>query len=328
MMRLGSAALAAVLVAVVSGSTLAADRIEWRQRADGPLARMEATGLAVGDRIYVFGGYSDWPRATTRADVYEPATDSWTRLADMPEAVTHVQPVSDGERIYFAGGFLGAFPSPSTGRLWVYDIADDRWSRGPDLPEPLGAGAAVLVDGRLYFFGGTVRLVEPSSYDDRPAAYVLDLDGGAEWAPLEPLPTPRNHFTAATDGKRIFLFGGQRGGDEGNANLDVVEAYDIRAGTWSTVAPMPVRKGHTAALTHAGALYVIGGSVDDGRNGAASDTIVRYDPQADRWETLTPLPAAMKTPVIGFVGDRLYVTAARTTGPGRSTYEGSLVAGE
>ncbi|HEY2585568.1 MAG TPA: kelch repeat-containing protein, partial [Tepidisphaeraceae bacterium] len=73
--------------------------LTWTQVTDSPTPRLEASAVTVGNLLYVFGGYgTDSPNylATKETDSYDPATDTWARLADMPEGLTHMGAATDG----------------------------------------------------------------------------------------------------------------------------------------------------------------------------------------------------------------------------------------
>jgi N-acetylneuraminic acid mutarotase len=282
----------------------------WATKANNPLTRMEANGIAVNGKLYVFGGYITWPNATNRADAYDPVTNTWTQLASMPDAITHTQVVSDGSKIYLVGGFVGPYPSTSTGKLWIYNIASNTWSLGPTLPLALGSGGAALHNGKLYFFGGALRT--STNYLDQWDYYVLDLNGGTAWQRLGNVPTKRNHLCAVVMDNKIYLIGGQVAHGEGNANLALVEMYDPATNTWSTRASMPIAKGHIATASYNGYIYVIGGAIDDGAYGTHTADISRYHPATNTWATVSPLPESRKQPVAGFINGKLYVTSGDT----------------
>ena len=80
------------------------------------MARYEAAGMVVDDKLYVFGGYRNKQiQVTARSDVYDPATDSWARIADMPEPLTHAGQVAHGTTIWLLGGFVGDNPGRPPG---------------------------------------------------------------------------------------------------------------------------------------------------------------------------------------------------------------------
>jgi hypothetical protein len=295
----------------------------WRPLAPLPVARFEAQGAAVGGRLYVVGGfYNSGIDATTRVDVYDPAHDAWTRVAALPEPVTHTQVVVDGPTIYLVGGYVGRDPGGSTTHVWKYDSVADRWSPGPALPARRGAGAAVRLGRDLHYFGGTDRRAREVDVVDRDDHYVLSLDGGTTWAQRAPLPNPRNHFAGAVLDGRIYAIGGQRGRDEAAGNQRQVDVYDPTTDTWSRAADLPAPRGHIASSTFvvAGRIVVMGGSVDGGCCGRASADVIAYEPAADAWVTLPPLPAARKTTVAAVVGEGVVVTAGEP-GPPTPTNE-------
>ena len=109
--------------------------LEWKKAAPSPFARVESPTAVVNNKIYLFGGFTEELQASNQVDVYDPASDSWTRKKDMPTRLTHLNPAIDGNTIWFAGGFKGKHPGPVTDEVWKYDIASDTWTAGPPLPE-------------------------------------------------------------------------------------------------------------------------------------------------------------------------------------------------
>lgn len=289
----------------------------WKAVAPAPLGRFEAQGVSANGKLYVFGGfYTGDIEATTRADMYDPASNTWTRLADVPEPLTHTPVVVDEQTLYLIGGFVGDNPGPSTPHVWKYDIPTNTWSAGPDLPVPLGAGGAVIVGRSLHVFGGTYRPDRSRLGEDKPDHYVLNLDIGTSWTTAAPLPNPRNHVgTAALNGK-IYAIGGQHGIDEARSNQQQVDVYDPASDTWTRAANLPVPRGHTSASTfvHQNRIFVIGGTVNGGSNGLPSADVLAYDPATNRWNTLPSIPEARKSPVAGPIGNQIIVATGNKGG--------------
>jgi hypothetical protein len=61
---------------------------------------------------------------------YDPRTDRWTRLRDMPTARGALAVGVAGGRLYAAGGAAGR---RALATLEVYDFATGRWRRGRDM---------------------------------------------------------------------------------------------------------------------------------------------------------------------------------------------------
>ncbi|OBI54059.1 hypothetical protein A5705_01620 [Mycobacterium sp. E787] len=70
------------------------------------------------------------------------------------------------------------------------------------------------------------------------------------------MPTPRGSYGATYIDGRIVVVGGE----EPTMVLDVVEMYDISAGKWSTIAPMPTARHAEVVATVGNTVYCIGGA--------------------------------------------------------------------
>ena len=68
----------------------------------------------------------------------------------------------------------------------------------------------------------------------------------------------------------LYVFGGQ----SGSGVLNVVEAYDPVANTWSTKAPMPTARDSVNAVAVKGIIYLVGGYNGNSRTA----TVEAYDP--------------------------------------------------
>src|SRR5205085_2798063 len=92
-----------------------------------PTAPGNLAGRAVNGKLYVFGGYTNTSiEATARSDVYDPVTNAWRRLPDMPQALTHSGQAIDGRFIYLVGGFLGDHPGPGVSSFWIFDTVGEQ----------------------------------------------------------------------------------------------------------------------------------------------------------------------------------------------------------
>lgn len=277
----------------------------WEAKANAPIARAEAQGAAVGGRIHVFGGFSSGWTTTARSDVFDTATNAWSRLPDMPEALTHSAVVVDGTTVWLLGGYVGNHPGPATRNVWKFDTVARTWSRGPALPAPRGAGGAAVVGRQLYFFSGTSRVAGSTADPDQPDTWVLNLDGGTTWAARAPLPNPRNHVSAASVDGKVYAIGGQHNENESSGLQSDVHRYDPGTNAWLKVAGLPVARSHAVAEVRDGQIVLIGGTVP---GNIPSSDVTSYSPATNTWSKLPSLPAGRKTPVAGVVGGAVWVT--------------------
>ncbi len=277
--------------------------------ADATISRFEAQGLALDAKLYVFGGfYNDHIQATVQSDVYDPANNTWTQLAPLPEKLTHAGQATDGRFIYLAGGFVGDHPGGSSNKIWKYDVAANLWSEGPSMPGKRGGGALVLLGRSLHYFGGTLRLKGGDYVQDYGDHWVLRLDDhDAGWTTAASLPNPRNHMGGCVANGKIYAVGGQHLGDEESGNQRSVQVYDPATDEWTNTADLPFARGHLTSniLEWNGRVIVVSG-VTNRRKAVA--TIEVYDPTSNKWATLTPLPKPRQSGVSGIVGDKLIVT--------------------
>lgn len=292
----------------------------WDNRAPSPTGRSEAQGASVGDKLFVFGGFNVGTITSARSDVYDPGSDSWARLPDLPEHLTHSAVVVDGTTIWFVGGYVGDHPGPATRSVWRFDTVSRTYSRGPQLPAPRGAGAAAVVGRQLHFFGGTSRVAGSTADPDEQDHWVLPLDGGTAWSNRAPLPNPRNHMASAAVGGLIYAIGGQHNENENTGLQSDVHRFDPATNAWTKVASLPRARSHIVAVVRDGHILVLGGT--NPGNTASSD-VTAYSPAADAWTKLPSLPGGRKTPVAGLVGGVVYLSGGSHA---TNTYAGRFAA--
>lgn len=294
--------------------------ITWQTLAPSPITRAESVGTVVNGKLYVMGGFHGLIKpnhyiAQARCDVFDPATNTWTRIADMPEPFTHSQAAVDGTTMWFVGAYVGNHPGPGTTHVWKYDTATNVWSRGPDLPVARGAGASAIVGRELHFFGG----MNKTRTIDEADQYVLNLDDvAAGWTKLASMPTARNHVSAAAVNGQIYVIGGQTQQEEQAKVFSVVEKYDPGTDTWSKVASLPAPRSHVSEGTFVldGKIIVVGGETGYEQQ---QKTIFSYDPATDTWSTIGELPAVRSTTVSGIINGDQILTATGNSPNGTDT---------
>jgi hypothetical protein len=129
----------------------------------------------------------------------------------------------------------------------------------------------------------------------------------ARWRMAKPLPQPLGEIVSTVIGKKWYVFGGYDG-----ANVQpqgVVLEYDAAAETWTAKKNMLIPAHHAAAVALDGKIYVFGGFV--GRPGARVwQPIVSalvYDPAADSWKELAPMPTPRGSAAAVVVDGKIYV---------------------
>jgi hypothetical protein len=203
---------------------------------DAPLARLEMATAAHAGRIWLAGGLSPLGEAVSEVEVFDPGTGAWTSGPSLPTGVHHSALVSDSERLWLIGGYVGASFSAPTDIVLLLEEGADAWVEGPPLPAARAAGAAAWDGARMVYAGGVGA--------GGVAADVFVTDDGT-WTDIGAMPRPREHLAATSDGEgRTWLLGGRVGGLD--ANLPDVAL--VEGATISPLDPLPTARGGVAAF--------------------------------------------------------------------------------
>jgi N-acetylneuraminic acid mutarotase len=128
----------------------------WTSLANMPTARGALSSIEKDGLIYVLGGISvaDAAIPALKAnEVYNPTTDTWEELGEMPTGKSHFGAVIYNERIYTIGGSSLEGPEIMT-RVEVFDISENIWLSAPDMPTARVALTCSLTNGKIYAIGG------------------------------------------------------------------------------------------------------------------------------------------------------------------------------
>jgi N-acetylneuraminic acid mutarotase len=136
------------------------------------------------------------------------------------------------------------------------------------------------------------------------------------WKKAAPFPEPDEELYGVAVNGKLYVIGGWGDGKARGANYE----YDPATDKWTKKKSMP-RPAHHAALAAAnGKIYVVGGFVVPEKTnipvGAAwepIDDVWEYDPAADSWKSLAPLPGKRGAAVAVEVGGKIYVIGGATT---------------
>jgi N-acetylneuraminic acid mutarotase len=147
---------------------------------------------------------------------YDPQTDTWTRLADKPTAVSEVSAVLLGEKIYVPGGKLA--DGKVSNCLEVFDPRKGTWESKAELPHSLVNYGITTYEGSLYVFGGW----DGESIQNSVLRYYPDAD---IWKEMSRMPTAKSRASVVTLGERIFVIGGE---SDNNKDLFIEVYYPMQ----------------------------------------------------------------------------------------------------
>lgn len=142
-----------------------------------------------------------------------------------------------------------------------------------------------------------------------PTPTVPPTRVAARWLPLPPLAEgARQEVGVAAVGSVIYVIGGFLPAVTGTSR---VEAYDVERGEWASVASLPIRAQHVAAVALDGFVYSMGGFLGD--NFGPTYFVFRYDPSRDEWQPRASLPGPRGAGAAAVVGGRIHFVGG--TGP-------------
>ena len=168
----------------------------WSRLNDMPVGKWEPATTVIDGQLYVFGGYEDNIASSKRADIYDPATDTWTEMQRLPSAISHVNLVLDEGGIWFAGGMKDKRQPAKDfiiDEVWRYSMEQDRYIAAPLLPGRRAGGGLAKIGDHLHYISG---LMEDRD-SDASEHWVLDLktweqEGAPDrgWSEAAPFPLP------------------------------------------------------------------------------------------------------------------------------------------
>ena len=332
-------AMTAGMPAEPAGPSGPSERGAWQRTAPIPIGqRYGSVNLWADDAFYVIGGHRHcglddqgrprWPGEACRDSLpssggfladgarYDPAADSWQRIADAPTELGRAQGVVAGDRLYLtAEPREDASGRPLPSMVVQYDPSSDTWT---ELAQP--ADSRRIVQLLSWQDGLYATVAEPGCPDvGCPQSIQRWNPETSTWelfAPSHPavghglVAVTRDGFAAITDSTVAFFSEGewtdlsvdpQRGlplsaagqlswaaGDQ-RSNLATVlvsdrQAYVLRIdeAAWESVAPPPGRGG-LASAEDGGTPWFTDGVhvVVDGQ---------LYDPLEATWTEVPPLP--------------------------------------
>ena len=132
------------------------DTDAWSTEEPLPSPRSDFAALAVGNKIYVFGGCAPNGAALADVDVFDRSTGVWdTSPADLSVPRSLLIAGRKGKAIYVMGGNLSGFPQV-TAVNEKYDLATDTWSFDTEMPADQQFGVRGKGSTGAYSHGGRI----------------------------------------------------------------------------------------------------------------------------------------------------------------------------
>lgn len=217
--------------------------------------------VACQNKIYVIG---------KPTQVYDPLTDNWKIIAEIPQVLNGQKAVTVENKIYVIGG---KNPSPisivyPSDQIFVYDITTDFWSNMEHVPLPVAGSVCVVSDAKIFVIGGGVGTSVPENATN--VVQVFDTKTN-NWSNAEALPTGVIYSKGfSTDGtfapEQIYVIGGSLRYDGGGlmsgssserSKVNLNQVYDVKTVKWSLASPLPEINSSYVSANSNDLLYLV-----------------------------------------------------------------------
>ncbi|HEY8089895.1 MAG TPA: kelch repeat-containing protein [Polyangiaceae bacterium] len=147
----------------------------WSTGAPMPTAREHLASCAIGGKMIVVGGWVGAPGAPSvvvhAAESYDPATDAWTTLPDLPTGRGGLGALAVGSVCHVVGGEDWALPLPGTFHAHEgFDTASGTWTTFAPMPTARHGFGFASQGGALFAIGGGPS--QGNSYSDVNERYL------------------------------------------------------------------------------------------------------------------------------------------------------------
>ncbi len=237
-------------------SMVAADgRWKTLKPVPGTVGRLGAVAVPAADQIFLLGGYvmdaQGGESTVADANMYNPDTQKWFSVADIPEPVSAAIGGEYNDRyIYLIGGWSKSGPTQA---VQVYDIKNATWLKGTPTPgSPVFGHAGAVVDDTIVYVDGALK--NPAgkpAYIASDECWMGKIDHKdptkIEWRKL-PAHPGNAHYRIAAGGSdkddTVYFAGGASGPyDSTGLGFDgqpaqpspMVFAYDLHAKKWEVL---------------------------------------------------------------------------------------------
>lgn len=195
-------------------------------------ARSGLMGCAADGKFYVAGGASTTDGLSSRFDAWDPATQTWARLPDLPRPRGLGAMVTAGGSIYLIGG-IGADNRTLTD-IDVFDIEQNRWRLPIGDAVRVNRHAAVAIGEDIFVIGGIEEPQHGNPVVHGNRLRVFNTTTKA-WFERAPMSIGRHGHAAAVFNGGIFVSGGYTLDNEGaSAQSKSVESFDPTTDRWTT----------------------------------------------------------------------------------------------
>ncbi len=264
----------------------------WNTSTTGPPERYRGGACTDGTFVYVYGGSDSGANYLNDLWRWNPATETWTQLANMPTGKQNIQGAYWNGKIYVPGGYTGTHITENA----IYNVATNTWTTGAPLPNPQ-TGANVAFNGKIYNFGGN-----PGPLD---TVTIYNIASNT-WTTGASMPVAISYGRAAVAGNFAYY----AGGITSTTVVNTLYRYNFAANSWATMSPLQTARTSEELMTSPGGdkLYaVMGGDASFFTGVPLEQSVEIYDIASDGWSYGVPVVTKAAAPAGGLARGKAMV---------------------
>jgi N-acetylneuraminic acid mutarotase len=290
-----------LIAAIASAGNGQTPGSKFRILADIPSPQFGCAGAVVSGKLHVFGGATSSGGATDLHQVYDPATDSWSKKAPIPDKAAWPGIAVLQGKVYLFGGDVKGVDILPTDNAFAYDPETDTWKRLSPLPAPREYAAARAVGKYIYIFGSRTKkgdIPDLRNYRYDPAANTYER--------IADLPEGARFITQDVYGNYIYCVHGET---TDRTYADGVLRYDIAKNVWTKLNIPRINKTrwtlsqHSANISIGSKLFILGGMPPEG---VRTPVVSYFDMAAETFGVADPMPTGRCCGVSGVIDGTIY----------------------
>ncbi|CAD7677848.1 unnamed protein product [Nyctereutes procyonoides] len=312
--------------------------LRWTVHLEGGPRRVNHAAVAVGHRVYSFGGYCSGEDYETLRQIdvhiFNAVSLRWTKLPPVRPAIRGQAPVVPYMRyghstvliddtVFLWGGRNDTEGACNV--LYAFDVNTHKWSTprvSGTVPGARDGHSACVLGKTMYIFGGYEQLADCFSND------IHKLDTSTmTWTLICTKGSParwRDFHSATMLGSHMYVFGGRAdrfGPFHSNNEIycNRIRVFDTRTEAWLDCPPTPVlpegRRSHSA-FGYNGELYIFGGY--NARLNRHFHDLWKFNPVSFTWKKIEPKgkgPCPRRRQCCCIVGDKIVLFGGTSPSP-------------
>ena len=290
------------LVSLASGMpAVESGELPWQLAA--PISREVLLADVASNRLLILGGLSVSGSSDSGVYALSPTNGTLRSLGALSSATHDASGVVlSGTAMVFGGGTT--VPSAVAQRVGL----DGSGAASASLPQARADSSAVTIGRTAYVVGGYAG----ASFDPQ----VLSTTDGSHFKVVATLPVAVRYAAVATDGHKIYVFGGQGANGRFVSTIQQVDPTTRRA---AVLASMPNAVSGAVAANVNGTIYLAGGETEAGA-GTPTPTaaVFAFSAKHHDMRRAGSLQLAVTNAGAAVLGSRLWIVGGETTG-GKAT---------